>query len=281
MNTFIQAENLSYVVNGRKLIDAVSIGFDPGEFVAIIGPNGAGKSTLLRLLSGELRPSAGRVAWSGEPAEKLSPARLALRRAVMAQGAALAFSYPVHEVARQGLAVVGRRLPKMQADKIVARALAVSGVHHLSHRNFLTLSGGEQQRARFARALCQLKAAQEPGRFCQALLLDEPTSSLDLEHQLALLGAARAIVASGVTVIAIVHDLNIAARFADRLVVLAGGRVVADGPAAQVIDETLVREIFRATMRVDRESATGLPIVLPQTNINRCDVHAQAFLARF
>ncbi|MBB4200152.1 heme ABC transporter ATP-binding protein [Rhodoblastus sphagnicola] len=280
MNAFIRAENLTYAVNGRKLIDSVSVGFDPGAFVAIIGPNGAGKSTLLRLLSGELRPSAGRIAWSGEPAEKFSPAQLALRRAVMAQGAALAFPYPVHEVARQGLAVVGRRLPKTQADKIVARALAVSGAQHLSHRNFLTLSGGEQQRARFARALCQLKAAQGHGRFCQALLLDEPTSSLDLEHQLALLGAARAIVASGVTVIAIVHDLNIAARFADRLVVLAGGRVVADGPAAQVIDEALVRKIFRASMRVDRESETGLPIILPQINSGR-DIHAQAFLERF
>jgi iron complex transport system ATP-binding protein len=281
MTAFIEAEDVTYAVNGRKLIDAVSVRFDPDEFVAVIGPNGAGKSTLLRLLSGELRPGAGRIAWSGESVQNFSPARLALRRAVMAQGAALAFPYPVHEVARQGLAVVGRRLPTWQVDKIVARALAVSGVQHLAQRNFQTLSGGEQQRARFARALCQLKAGQGHGSAPQALLLDEPTSSLDLEHQLALMRAAQAIVASGVAVIAIVHDLNIAARFADRLIALAEGRIVADGPAARVIDEALMRDVFRAPARVSHDAETGLPTVLPQIDIRGCDVHAHAFLERF
>ncbi|MBB4200918.1 iron complex transport system ATP-binding protein [Rhodoblastus sphagnicola] len=281
MNAFIEVENVSYAVNGRTLIDSISVGFDPGEFVVIIGPNGAGKSTLLRLLSGELRPSSGRIAWSGEPVENFSPARLALRRAVMAQGASLAFPYPVHEVARQGLVVVGRRLPRAQADKIVARSLAVSGVQHLSHRNFQTLSGGEQQRARFARALCQLKTGQGRGCVCQALLLDEPTSSLDLEHQLALMRAARAIVATGVTVIAIVHDLNIAARFADRLIALADGRIVADGPATEVINEALMRNVFRAPVRVDHDSETGLPTILPRADVRSGDVHVHAFLERF
>ncbi|WP_374545348.1 heme ABC transporter ATP-binding protein [Rhodoblastus sp.] len=263
MSVFLEASALSFSARGRRLVDNVSLRLECGSLTAMIGPNGAGKSTLFRLLTGERAPCHGEILVSGEPLAAMAPWRLAEKRAVMAQNATLAFPFRAHEVARLGLAVVGRRLPAARIETILAASLSAAGVTHLADRDYQTLSGGEQQRVRFARTLCQLKAGQAVGEG-QALFLDEPTASLDLEHQFSLMSAARALAEEGVAVVAIVHDLNIAAAFAREVIVLSDGKIVAHGRPGAVLTETLVGDVFHVRLRVVSDAETGRPIILPQ-----------------
>jgi iron complex transport system ATP-binding protein len=236
----IAAEGLGHAVAGRTLLAEVTLHLIPGEVLAVIGPNGAGKSTLLRLLAGELRPSRGSVTLDGTPLAALPPRVLARRRAVVAQSAALAFPMPVREVVALG------RLPwhgTAEAGRdaaATAGALQRAGIAHLARRPYQTLSGGERQRVRLARAFAQLDGAAPPA----ALLLDEPTASLDVAHAAALLRALRAIAADGTAVLAVLHDLNEARFVADRVLVLSDGRPVALGPPGTALAPAALASVY-------------------------------------
>ncbi|WP_407179982.1 heme ABC transporter ATP-binding protein [Bradyrhizobium sp. STM 3562] len=263
MTSILQANEVSFAARGRLLVDRATLVLKPCRLTAIVGPNGAGKSTLLKLLTGELSPSQGEILYGSEGIERLPPWRLACKRVVMTQSASLAFPFRAHEVARFGLTSIGRDLPSAEAEEIVAASLTNTGTLHLADRDFQTLSGGEQQRVRFARVLCQLRAGQRIEK-AQALFLDEPIASLDLEHQLALMDQARAIANDGAAVLAVLHDLNIAASFADDLVVMSAGAIVAQGPPSTVITDELVVEVFRVHLGVGTVPPTDVPFVLPQ-----------------
>lgn len=230
----------------------------------VIGPNGAGKSTLMKLLSGEIAPLSGGVTSFGEPLSTVPAWRLACRRAVMAQASRLTFPFAVHDVVRLGLEGIGRAKSRAGTDQIVEESLIHADVLDLAGRDYQTLSGGEQQRVQFARALGQLEAGRsvEPA---QALLLDEPIASLDLCHQLALLDAARDLaIGGGVAVLAILHDLNLAATYADTLVVMDRGRIVAEGAPGDVLRPDLMRRVFRIDMRPREQLSPAVPVILPQ-----------------
>ncbi len=223
----IEASRVSLASGSVRLLSGVSLSVDPGEFVAIVGPNGAGKSSLLSVLSGERLPTSGSLRLDGRSIGDWSARELARRRAVMFQHSALAFPFTAAEVVALGGGAVA-----VPPDALL-RAMRFARVADLAQRLYTTLSGGERQRVHFARALVQLHAP--PVGQTPFLLLDEPTSSLDPGHQHLLLAAARSWMAeTGGAVVAVLHDLSLAARYGDRAVVLAKGEVRWQGGASAI-----------------------------------------------
>ncbi len=262
----LRADALTYAVGGRDLVQDVALTIAPGRIHVVVGPNGAGKSTLLRLLSGELTPSRGGVGYAGEPVGVIPPWRLAAMRAVMPQALRLAFPFSAAQVARIGLDGIGRGLDRRARDAILADSLRRADASHLAGQAYPTLSGGEQARVQFARALCQLAAGRTLARQ-QVLFLDEPTASLDLRHQTALLDVAADLAAAGTAVVAILHDLNLAAAYADDMVVMQAGRIAARGAPAAVMRDDLVAAVFGVPWRVGQVPEGGRPFLLPRRSV--------------
>lgn len=252
-------ESVRVRIGDAVLLDGVSLVVQPGEVVAVVGANGAGKSTLLKVAAGERSPSAGRVTLDGRPLGAFSPEALALRRAVLPQHSALQFGFTAAEVVRLGRTPHAGRATRAQDEAAVERALAQAGVSHLAGRRYPTLSGGEQQRVHLARTLAQLDGRHDEPRY---LLLDEPTASLDLAHQHAVLRTARALAEAGTGVLVVLHDLNLAAQYADRLAVLRRGRLLADGPPAEVLDPALVHAAFDVVVTVLPHPCLTCPLVV-------------------
>ena len=259
----LELRDLTYEINGNALVDAASLDVEPGTMVAIVGPNGAGKSTLLRLAAGELDPTRGTATLDGRDVHATPPAVLATRRAVVSQFSELTFPFTVEEVVCLGLSVPGFADPARMAARHVVAALEAADLVHLSQRSYLNLSGGERQRTHFARALCQLAAAP-PVAGTRLLMLDEPTANLDLAHQLMIFDQARRVAASGIAVLAVLHDLNLAATFSDKMVLMSGGRIAAAGPPAKVMADEILSTVFRCMIRVGRSDPANVPFVLPQ-----------------
>ncbi len=236
----LAAERVGVLVGRRWLIAGVSLQVRPGELAVVLGPNGAGKSTLLACLSGALRLSTGRVTIDGRPLAGVEPRELARRRAVLAQ--ANVITMPIHAEEIVALGRVPHVEPAAATREVVAGAMVAADGDGFIGRTVPTLSGGEQQRVHLARALAQIWP-EPPGR-PRYLLLDEPTASLDLAHQAQVMATARALADAGHGVLAILHDLNLAAATADRLVVLDRGRLVAAGPPGAVLTAELVAQVF-------------------------------------
>lgn len=262
----LRADELTYTVGERDLVRDVALTIVPGRIHVIVGPNGAGKSTLLRLLSGELAPSRGTVRCEGEPVGAIASWQLAAMRAVMPQALRIAFPFSAGQVARIGLDGIGRGLDRRARDAILADSLRRADVSHLAHRAYPTLSGGEQARVQFARALCQLAAGRTLVRQ-QLLFLDEPTASLDLRHQTGLLDVAAELAEEGTAIVAILHDLNLAAAYADALIVMREGRIVARGAPAAVLNDALVAGVFGVPWPVGQIPEGGRPFILPRRSV--------------
>ncbi|HMM89955.1 heme ABC transporter ATP-binding protein [Bradyrhizobium sp.] len=259
MTALLEARSASMTIGGATLVDDVDLSVQPGEMVAIVGPNGAGKSTLLRMLSGDLRPTKGRVALKQRDIDAYPPRLLAHHRAMLSQHVNVTFPFTVEEIVHMGAGDSGRA----SAQRLVDAALIEVDLTHFGQRQLPTLSGGEQQRAHFARVLVQLacgEAQHGPG----LLLLDEPTSSLDMRHQIDLVETAKRRAQNGTAVIAVLHDLNLAMRFADRIVLLHRGRLAVDGGRAEAVTAETIRRIFEVDVRIDYTDQ-GVPFLLPQT----------------
>lgn len=247
----------------RPILDRVGARVEPGHFTAVIGPNGAGKSTLLRVMTGEVKPTSGTASFEGRPLGALSPAALASRRAVLPQSAQLAFPFTVLEVVRLGLEA--RPGLDAQARRTVAQeALVQVDLEGFGGRRYQQLSGGEQQRVHLARVLCQAGGPMLDGR-PQYLFLDEPTSSLDIRHQLGMLALARRFADAGGGVFAILHDLNLAAMFADRLIAMHAGAVAAAGTPREVLTDDVLRTVFGVPLKMGLVPEAETLFVLPQS----------------
>ncbi|MFJ8857157.1 heme ABC transporter ATP-binding protein [Streptomyces sp. NPDC102451] len=238
----------------RPVLDSVELTVRAGEVLALVGPNGAGKSTLLSALAADLPVDSGEVRIDGRPASGWSAPELALRRAVLPQSAALAFPFPVEDVVRMGRAPWAGTAREDEDDAAVAGAMAATEVTEFAARPFSALSGGERARVALARVLAQR---------APLLLLDEPTAALDLRHQELVLRICRERAAAGDAVVVVLHDLGLAAAYADRAVVLHGGRVAVAGPPAEVFTDTLLGEVYRQPVEVFPHPRTGVPLVVP------------------
>ncbi|CAN5264842.1 heme ABC transporter ATP-binding protein [soil metagenome] len=258
MSLALEASGVSVRLGDASLLDSIDLRINGGEMVAIVGPNGAGKSTLLRLLSADLRPTGGAVRLCGQHIHVYTPAALALRRAMLSQHVTVSFPFTVEEIVRMGCGSGAAT----SSQALVVAAIDEVGLGDFRHRELPTMSGGEQQRAHLARVLVQL-ACGEATHGAGVLLLDEPTSSLDLSHQIALVDIARRRARNGTAIVAVLHDLNLAVRFADRIVVLHNGKVAADGLPADIISSELIRRVFEIDVAVAC-LADGSPYVLPQ-----------------
>ena len=236
----LEAEAVHVALGGTRALDGVSLAVRPGEVLGLIGPNGAGKSTLLACLSGAMAPGSGAVRIDGEDPARLPAVNLALRRAVLEQTPVSAAPFPLADLV--GLAIP-REIAPDRARAIVAEALAAVGLAALATRPLDRLSGGERHRGHMARALAQHIAGRDLGHG-RWLLLDEPTASLDLAHQASVLRAARAVAAEGAGVLAVLHDLTLAAAMADRLALMHRGRIVALGPPAEVLTPERLAAVY-------------------------------------
>ncbi|MGW4503716.1 ABC transporter ATP-binding protein [Streptomyces sp. NPDC004436] len=251
----LAVEEVSVVVEGRTLVDRVSLRAEPGEVLALVGPNGAGKSTLLRTLYRALRPTSGRVLLDGEDVWRMPGKALARRLAAVLQESGGDFELTVYDVAAMGRTPHKRAFAGDDATDraVVMEALAELDVVALADAPFDRLSGGEKQRVLIARAL-----AQRAG----TMVLDEPTNHLDLRHQL---DALRLVRRTGVTAVIALHDLNLAAAFCDRICVMDGGRTVVTGTPGEVLTPELLAGVYRVEAEVSRHADTGIPqiTVLP------------------
>ena len=246
----IGAEGLSYSVEAQTLLDSVHLHAEQGRFVGLIGPNGAGKSTLLRALSGMLRHQHGAVLLEGTDLRTMSSRDVAASMALVSQIAPYTHGFTSFELVLMGrYPHLGRFQIEGREDNRVARdAMRQTDTERFADRTLDTLSGGERQRIFVSRAL-----AQQP----RILLLDEPTSNLDVFHQLKVLDLVRQLVNDGLTAVAAIHDLHMAARYCDRLVLLSEGRVLAEGPPEEVLTPEAIQSAFGVRCAVYRDPVTG------------------------
>ncbi|MEV4124228.1 heme ABC transporter ATP-binding protein [Nocardia sp. NPDC049707] len=238
----------------RRVLEAVDFDVVAGEIVALVGPNGAGKSTLLAALAGELELSEGTIELDGRALGHWSHVDMARRRAVLPQSHTVGFPFTAREVVAMGRAPWVRTERRNSDDEQIAAAMSAADVEHLAARAFPTLSGGERARVALARVL-----AQDTG----TLLLDEPTAALDLGHQEAVLRLATARAAAGTAVVVVLHDLGIAAAYADRVAVLESGRIAAAGPPRKVLTTELLSRVYQHPVEVLDHPVTGAQLVLP------------------
>lgn len=250
MTAFIRVESATWRTKDSTILSDVSLHAAKGEIVAIVGPNGAGKSTLLRIIAGDLHPTAG-TAWIGDvEVPRASPRRLAEVRGVLGPAGIGPGRFSVRDVV-----AMGRYAGGGSADdgSIVEAAMASTDVRHLAGRRMESLSTGESQRVGLARVIAQ----QAP-----ALLLDEPTSALDIGHQELVMAQLSSIAAAGVAVVVALHDLNLAAAHADRVVLLQGGEVFGVGSPWDVLVGDVLSHVYARPMGVIRHPGRGCPVVL-------------------
>ncbi len=250
--TVLQARDLTIRRGARTLLDRVSLTLRGGDRVAVVGANGSGKSTLLRALLGLEPLDSGEVRLSGTPIGAMRRLDIARAATLVLQDTHVEIPISVRDLVELGR-FPHRGTPAAARDREeLSRAMELADVTALAERDVRTLSGGELQRAHLARALAQATAA---------ILLDEPTSSLDLRHQLHTLETLRALAAEGRAVLLVLHDLTLAARWADRMIVLREGRVHAEGTPREVLTRTIVREAFGVEARI--EDLSGELVVVP------------------
>ncbi|GAB2925547.1 heme ABC transporter ATP-binding protein [Streptomyces mayteni] len=249
------AAGLGVRLGGRDVLTGVDLDVRAGEVLALVGPNGAGKSTLLAALAADQPPTSGELTIAGRPAAAWGARGLALRRALLPQTAALAFPFTVAEVVRMGRAPWAGTPAEDEDDAAVAEAMAATEVTAFASRQFSALSGGERARVALARVLAQR---------APLLLLDEPTAALDLRHQELVLRVCRARAGAGDAVVVVLHDLGLAAAYADRAAVLHDGRVAAEGPPHTVFTEELLSRVYQHPVEVLPHPRTGVHLVVPR-----------------
>ncbi|WP_307944110.1 heme ABC transporter ATP-binding protein [Pseudomonas mosselii] len=252
----LDVRGLSLKRGGSQVLHDINLTLRPGQVIGVLGPNGAGKSSLLGALCGELAPSAGQVQLDGRSLDGWPGQERARRLAVLPQVSSLGFAFSVEEVV--GLGRLPHASGRQRDREIVDAALAAADAGYLVERSYLALSGGERQRVHLARVLAQLWPG-EPGT---TLLLDEPTSALDPLHQHTTLQAVRSFADRGAAVLVILHDLNLAARYCDHILLLEQGRCHALDTPQQVLTPAALRAVFGIDVLVQPHPERGHPLII-------------------
>jgi iron complex transport system ATP-binding protein len=244
----LQLHNISYLAKTRTLLHRTTCEFNNGELVAIVGANGAGKSTLLRCISGEYPTASGSVIWKGKNIADHRMADLAKARAMLTQANSATTAFTVKEVVMLGRYAHYDYLPAQTDHEIVASSIALQGLDRYKERSYNTLSGGEQQRVHLARVLAQLCEGVEnnkPWAKDKLLLLDEPLNNLDIRYQMDMLRSVKQFAEAGNTVVAVLHDINLALHFAHSIVMMKDGKVIAHGRPSEVLTEDNILDCFQ------------------------------------
>lgn len=248
----IRATGVGVDLEGTTVLDDITIDVVPGEVLVLVGPNGAGKSTLLGVLSGERRPTRGTVEFDGRELGSIRGTELARLRSVLTQENTVSFPFRVAEVVAMGRAPWARTIEGRDDVAAVTEAMDAADIRHLATRRYTSLSGGEKARVSLARVL-----AQQAG----TIFLDEPTAALDLRHQEDVMRRARGLADAGRAVVVVLHDLSLASAYADRLALVAVGRLEALGAPAEVLTEERVERVYG--LPVELHLVAGRPVVVP------------------
>ncbi|WP_430623612.1 heme ABC transporter ATP-binding protein [Microbacterium arborescens] len=256
----VEVRHASLRSGDATILDDVTTDVGYGRLLALVGPNGAGKSSLLSLLTGDRAPTSGDVGLDGRPVGQWSACELSRRRSVLLQANQVAFSFTAGQVVAMGRTPwIGTEHARFD-DTRIAEAVERADVAHLLHRAFPSLSGGEKARVSLARVLAQ----DTP-----VVLLDEPTAALDLRHQEDVLRVARDLARDGRAVVVVLHDLSLAAAYADEVAMIDGGRLVARGNPRDVLTADRVEAVYGTAVRVLDDPDTGRPVILPRRHAER------------
>lgn len=258
----LRTESIYYRVGNKIILDNVNVEFLPGEFNMILGPNGSGKSSFLRIFSGELPATEGNVYFDGKKISDIKKEELAKQRAVMSQQPELSFPLTVEEVVMMGRYPHFDFNPNKKDEAICEEVMNRMELQSFKERNYLTLSGGEKQRVQYARVLAQIW--EKPARGCRYLFLDEPLNNLDINYQQQFLKIAKEFIGKETVIIAVMHDLNLAIQFADKLFFFKEGSLVAQGSPGTVLTEDLIKRIFNVEARIIPNPASNSPLLVFQ-----------------
>jgi iron complex transport system ATP-binding protein len=255
----IRTQNIHFGIKSKRLLEDVSFEARAGEFWAIVGANGAGKSTLMKLLSRELVPTSGEIRFQNKNLSAYKLKELARKRTILAQQNSITLGFSVSEIVMMGRYPFFDAVPTPHDVEIINQCLKKVGIFHFKDRLFPTLSGGEQQRVQLARALAQIWEVEQG-----LILLDEPTTGMDLLHQYETFQLAREMTGKGFCVIAVIHDLNQALQFADQMLMLKAGRIMSIGKPKDVLTEAHIQEAFGLAVRIINAPETSFPIIVPE-----------------
>ncbi len=256
----LSTQGIYYSIGKKEILKNISIDFLPGEFNMILGPNGSGKSTFLKVFSGEIKPSKGEVFVDNKALSTIKKEALAKVRAVMTQQPELSFPLSVEEVVMMGRYPHFDFNPAKKDEIICAEAIEKMQIVHLKGRNYLTLSGGEKQRVQFARVLAQIW--EQPASGNRYLFLDEPLANLDINYQQEFLKLAKALVQFKTVLVAVMHDINLAVQYADKLFFLKAGELVVSGTPSAILSEKIIKEVFDVDTRIITNPVDGTPFML-------------------
>lgn len=255
--TLLTANNISVAMHGVQILHDISLTLESGQLVAVIGPNGAGKTSLVKAITGDLALSGGEVRFNNVALNSYPLEARATQLAMLAQQSELNFSFPVVDVV--GLGRTPHASGSAEDNRVVAETLAAVDMSAHREKLYTWLSGGEKQRVQLARVLAQVwRKEDSPARL---LVLDEPTASLDVAHTQQLMRVLRGMASDGAGIIMNVHDFNIAARYADHIIVLKQGRLEVQGAPHEVINEAMMRRIFNVETRIVQNPENGRPMV--------------------
>ena len=259
----IVLDNLSVMLGGKTIVDGVTLDTPAGSFSAIVGPSGSGKTTLLRSLAGEL-PYLGSVKIAGKEVSGLTASQQAALRGVLPQASYVAFPFTVREVVMLNGAASSHEGGRAEQERLLTELLSRVGLKDFAGRRYAELSGGEMQRVQLARVLFQI-GDPNPQHSAKWLLLDEPVSSLDIRHQNQILQLAAQFAEAGGGVVAIMHDLNLTANFADQVFMMNSGRLIAHGPARECMTSGNVSRVFECGLTGGRPPTGDVPFILPHS----------------
>jgi iron complex transport system ATP-binding protein len=251
----IELNSVGLALDGRAILKSVSLQVFPGEVLALVGPNGAGKSSLLSVMSGDVQATTGRALLQGRDVSKYRVDEAARQRSVLMQSNEVSFPFTVAEIVEMGRAPWARTTSLADDNKAIAEALEKADVEHLVERRFNQLSGGERARVSLARVLAQRTPV---------VLLDEPTAALDLKHQESVMKTVREIAGQGRAVVVVVHDLSVAAGYADRVAMVVEGKIAAVGSPREVITAKRVSEVYGVAVDIETVGSPARPVILPQ-----------------
>jgi iron complex transport system ATP-binding protein len=256
----LRTENISYSIGKKSILNGISAEFHPGEFNMILGPNGSGKSTFLKIFSGEIHANDGNVYYAEKQVQAIKTSELAKYRAVMSQQPELSFPLMVDEVVMMGRYPHFNFNPNKKDIAICEAVMERMNLSSFKERNYLTLSGGEKQRVQFARVLAQIW--EQPAEGTRYLFLDEPLTSLDINYQQEFLQVAREFTKKDTVLVAVMHDINLATQYADRLFFLKQGKLIAQGKPKDILNEALIKNVFDVEITVINNPISNTPLII-------------------